>query len=58
MRETSHDLVANAMGEPAGVLIVDESGLVKKGQDSVGVARPYCRTLGKVANSQVGVCAA
>ena len=58
MRETYHDLVANEMGEPEGVLIVDESGFVKKGQDSVGVARQYCGTLGKVENSQVGVFAA
>src|SRR3989454_9211787 len=58
MRETYHDLVANEMGQPDGVLIVDESGFVKKGQDSVGVARQYCGTLGKVENSQVGVFAA
>src|SRR5712692_9038615 len=58
MRETYHDLVAHEMGEPDGVLIVDESGFVKKGQDSVGVARQYCGTLGKVENSQVGVFAA
>jgi SRSO17 transposase len=35
----------------------DESGFVKKGQDSVGVARQYCGTLGKVENCQVGVFA-
>src|SRR6266516_1332376 len=58
MRETYHDLVANEMGEPDGVLIVDESGFVKKGQDSVGVARQYCGALGKVENCQVGVFAA
>src|SRR6266567_1492725 len=58
MRETYHDRVAHEMGEPEGVLIVDESGFVKKGQDSVGVARQYCGTLGKVENSQVGVFAA
>src|SRR6266446_5644257 len=58
MRVTYHDLVANEMGEPDGVLIIDESGFVKKGQDSVGVARQYCGTLGKVENSQVGVFAA
>lgn len=33
-------LVAEALGEPDGVLMFDEMGLVKKGQDSVGVARP------------------
>jgi SRSO17 transposase len=40
------------------VLIVDESGFVKKGKESVGVARQYCGSLGKVENGQVGVCAA
>ena len=35
--------------------MVDESGFVKKGKDSVGVARQYCGTLGKVDKSQVGV---
>ncbi len=58
MRQTYHGLVAHEMGDPDGVLIVDESGFIKKGQDSVGVARQYCGTLGKVDNCQVGVFAA
>src|SRR5215831_2699003 len=37
MRETYHSLVQDEMGEPDGVLIVDETGFVKKGADSVRV---------------------
>src|SRR5499433_2340860 len=52
-----HQLVAETMGDPDGILMFDETGFVKKGQDSVGVARQYCGSLGKVENCQVGVFA-
>jgi SRSO17 transposase len=41
--------------EATGVLIVDETGFLKKGQKSVGVARQYPGTAGDTVNCQVGV---
>jgi SRSO17 transposase len=52
------NIVNDDIGSPDGALIFDESGFVKKGQDSIGVARQYCGTIGKVDNCQVGVFAA
>ena len=44
------------IGDPVnGSIHVDESGFVKKGTESVGVASQYCGRLGKVENCQVGV---
>jgi len=51
-------LVNDDLGSPDGAVIFDESGFLKKGQDSIGVARQYCGTAGKVDNCQVGVFAA
>lgn len=52
------NMVEEDMGDSNGVVIFDETGFVKKGDDSVGVAKQYCGTLGKVDNCQVGVFAA
>jgi len=50
--------VAEDLGEPNGAVLFDESGFVKKGDDSIGVGKQYCGSLGKVENCQVGVFAA
>jgi len=49
--------VYDDLGSPDAAIIFDESGFLKKGQDSVGVARQYCGSAGKVDNCQVGVFA-
>jgi len=48
-------LIVETLGEEDGILLIDESGMVKQGNHSVGVARQWCGSVGKVANSQVGV---
>jgi SRSO17 transposase len=48
-------VVGETLGEEDGVALIDESSTVKQGDDSVGVARQYCGSVGKVANGQVGV---
>ncbi len=50
-----HQLVSEDMGDDKGILIFDETSFVKKGDDSIGVSRQYCGTLGKIENCQVGV---
>jgi SRSO17 transposase len=47
--------VIENLGDPEGVLIVDESGFLKKGDKSCGVARQYSGTAGRIENCQVGV---
>lgn len=50
--------VVRSMGDPAAVLAVDETGFLKKGRMSAGVARQYTGTAGRVENCQAGVFAA
>ncbi len=43
------------LGDPDGVLVIDETGFLKKGTKSVGVKRQYSGTAGRIENCQVGV---
>ncbi|MGI9007159.1 MAG: IS701 family transposase [Streptosporangiaceae bacterium] len=47
--------VARNLGDAGAVLAVDETGFLKKGRRSAGVARQYTGTAGRVENAQVGV---
>ncbi len=47
--------VVEHLAEQTGVLVVDESGFLKKGDKSVGVKRQYSGTAGRIENCQVGV---
>ena len=56
VRDHSESLVIKKLGEN-GTWLVDETGFLKKGEKSAGVARQYSGTAGRVENSQVGVFA-
>lgn len=55
LRDKVRSYVVEALGDQSGVLVVDETGFVKKGVHSVGVARQYSGTAGRIENAQVGV---
>lgn len=50
--------VKENLADAQGILVIDETGFVKKGVKSVGVARQYSGAAGRVENSQIGVFAA
>ena len=55
VRDDVRDYVLAHLGDPAGVLVVDETGFLKKGTKSAGVARQYSGTAGRIENCQIGV---
>jgi SRSO17 transposase len=56
VRDDLRTYVVDHLGDPAsGVLIIDDTGFVKKGDQSCGVAHQYTGTVGDTANAQVGV---
>jgi len=55
VRDDLRAYLVEHLGDPAAVLVLDETGFVKKGSRSVGVQRQYSGTAGRIENCQVGV---
>jgi SRSO17 transposase len=55
VRDDVRDYLVDHLGDPGAVLVVDETGDLKKGASTVGVQRQYTGTAGKVDNAQVAV---
>src|SRR4051794_7322866 len=55
VRDDLRAYVVEHLGNPEAVLVLDETGFVKKGEKSAGVQRQYSGTAGRVENCQVGV---
>jgi SRSO17 transposase len=55
VRDDLRQYVVEHLGEEQAVLVVDETGFLKKGAKSVGVKRQYSGTAGRKENSQIGV---
>ena len=55
VRDDLRDYVVEHLGDANGVLVVDETGFLKKGNKSAGVQRQYSGTAGRIENCQIGV---
>src|SRR3954453_22099882 len=58
LRDVVRDYVVETLCEPDAVLVLDETGFLKQGKASCGVARQYTGSAGKITNCQIGVFAA
>lgn len=55
VRDDLQAYVMQHLGDPDAVLVLDETGFLKKGTKSAGVARQYSGTAGRIENCQIGV---
>jgi SRSO17 transposase len=55
VRQDLRDYVTETLGHPEAVLVIDETGDLKKGAATIGVQRQYTGTAGRIENSQVAV---
>jgi SRSO17 transposase len=58
LRDLVRDYAVERLAEPDAVLVLDETGFLKQGRASCGVARQYTGSAGKITNCQIGVFAA
>ncbi|HEY4548179.1 MAG TPA: IS701 family transposase [Pedomonas sp.] len=58
LRDVVREYVVETLGSPEAVLVIDETGFLKQGKASCGVARQYTGSAGKITNCQIGVFAA
>ena len=58
MRDIVRDYVIEHLADDDAVLVIDETGFLKQGKASCGVARQYTGSAGKITNCQIGVFAA
>src|SRR3954469_4584554 len=58
LRDVVRDDALETLAEGDAVLVIDETGFLKQGKGSCGVARQYTGSAGKITNCQVGVFAA
>jgi SRSO17 transposase len=58
LRDIARDYALEALADADAVLVIDETGFLKQGRSSCGVARQYTGSAGKIANCQIGVFAA
>jgi SRSO17 transposase len=55
VRDELRAYIAEHLGDPDAVVVIDETGFLKKGRMSAGVARQYSGTAGRIENAQIGV---
>jgi SRSO17 transposase len=55
VRDDLREYVVEQLGDAQAVLVIDETGFLKKGVKSVGVKRQYSGTAGRIENCQIGV---
>ncbi len=55
LRDLVRDYVLETLADPHAVLVIDETGFLKQGKSSCGVARQYTGSAGKITNCRIGV---